>query len=107
MKIKLVEQVTVCVHHINGSGPNLIIIHLEKIKCDCRSGPCKKKSRPGVQTAKDEYENSSPRKRNQKYPIQWGKTKQKRKRDDNRHEPLRTQERGAGRNDVLAMKSDG
>ena len=29
----------VCVYQINRSGPNLIIIHLNKTKCGCRSGP--------------------------------------------------------------------
>ena len=53
----------VCVHHINRSGPNLIIIHLKKqIKRGrlpiqsvvCRTGGKRetKRSRPGVQTAK-------------------------------------------------------
>ena len=63
--------VCVCVHHINRSAPNLMIIHLEKTKCGCRSGPWSagqggerktKRSRPGVQTAINECENNSPRK---------------------------------------------
>ena len=46
----------VCVHHINRSGLNLMIIHLEKTKRGCRSGPWSagqegkretKRSRPG------------------------------------------------------------
>ena len=28
----------VCVHHINRSGPNLTVIHLEKTNCGCWSG---------------------------------------------------------------------
>ena len=53
--------VCVCVHHINRSGPNLMIISLEKTKCGCRSGPWSagqegkretKRSRSGVQIAK-------------------------------------------------------
>ena len=80
-----------CVHHINRSGPNVIVIHLEKTNRGCRSGPCsseqegkkgiKKRSLPGVQTAKTKGENNSPRKRNQKFQSRGeNKTRQKQNR---------------------------
>ena len=111
-----------CVHHINRSGPNLKIIHLEKTKCGCRSGPWsagqrrekgKQKEPPRGTNCKNECENNYyPRKPNQKYLIQWKKTKQtqtkkqKSKGDDNRHERTRTLNRGVGRKVVLAMERD-
>ena len=83
----------VCVHHINRSGPNLMIIHPEKQNAvvdpvrgllDRREKGTKKRSHPGVQIAKTNTKTITPRKRNKKYPIQWTpprKTKQKQKHE--------------------------
>ena len=67
----------VCVHDINRSGLNLMINNPpRKQKCGCRSGPWSagqegkretKRSRPGIQIAKTNAKNNSPRKRSQKY----------------------------------------
>ena len=111
----------VCVH-INRWGPNLMIIHLEKTKCGCRSGPWSagqegkretKRSRPGVQIAKTNAKTMTPESeiRNiQSSGKNTNKTKQKQKqkskRTDKRHERTRTLNPGAGRNVVLAMERD-
>ena len=106
-------RVCVCVHHINRSGPNRMIVHLEKHNAVAdpvrglpdRREKGKQKEPPRGKNCKSECENISQKKRNQKYPIQWEKTKQNRNRDDdNRHKRTRTRNRGAGRNAVLAMK---
>ena len=80
-------QVTcVCVHHINQSGPNLVIIYLEKrnaVVDPVRGLPDKRETEKQKEPTrgticKHECENNSPRKRNQNYPVQCEKTKQNR-----------------------------
>ena len=75
--------VCVCVDHINRSGPNLKVIHLEKAKCGCRSGKkgIKKGPAPGYKLHKTNTKTIPP-----ESEIQWEKSK----RDDNRHKRKRT-----------------
>ena len=111
--------VCVFVHHINRLGPNLIIIHLEKQNAvaDPVSVVCRTGGEKGIYILNGAAPVYKPQKTNAKTippeskieNIQFSrknKTKQKSRRDDNRHERTRTLKRGSGRNVVLAKKRD-
>ena len=109
--------VYVCVHHINRSGLNLMIIHLEKqnaVADPVRDLLDRNKKEPprGTNYKTNANKNNSPRSevRNTQSSGKRQSTTEtknrKSKRDDNRHERSRTLSRGAGRNVVLAMERD-